>query len=186
MKKILCMLLAACMLFALAACGEKPAAAPETKEWTRQGYFTDDSKRMLTVLPSEEAGKPGWYVAFLDGEDWVEDAFSGTLPQEGAVLRGTLTSYGSRDDLKVTVSEDGEAGLQIALDGGETYRLTPLDTGTASIIVRINVDGWGSTDYVVGEEAPPKPEYRFTSHQINIAEPETYTFCAWQIGRAHV
>ena len=36
MKKLICLILTVCILFALAACGETKPAEPEIIEWTRQ------------------------------------------------------------------------------------------------------------------------------------------------------
>lgn len=59
MKRIVCILMAMCIVFTLAACGAKQAGANETTtqaseapaqaeqaaaEWTRQGYFTDENE----------------------------------------------------------------------------------------------------------------------------------------------
>ena len=43
MKKLICLLLALCMLFALAACGEKKEEPEQAAaEWTREGYYMDE------------------------------------------------------------------------------------------------------------------------------------------------
>lgn len=41
--------MAMCIVFTLAACGAKQAE-PDVKEWTRQGYFSDENENMLTVM----------------------------------------------------------------------------------------------------------------------------------------
>jgi len=87
MKKLICMMLAVCILVALAACGtEKTANSAEQQtavpseaeqapfEWTRSGYFTDENNNMLSVTWMEDIDEPGWYVGVLLGEDWVEDS----------------------------------------------------------------------------------------------------------------
>ena len=43
MKKLICLILTVCILFALAACGETKPAEPEIIEWTRQGTYEDES-----------------------------------------------------------------------------------------------------------------------------------------------
>jgi len=188
MKKLICLLLAVCMLFALAACGgndEKPDNPPEEnkeeiKEWSRQGYFTDGKEYTLSVNWMTDIDVPGWYVGCLIGEDFVEDSYGGTLEQDGNTLRGKLSSLGSKGDITVTVSEEGEDGLALAVDGGETYHFKLMDLPEATIFVSINVEGWGNIDYAEGETAPEiDPEYPYQSAVINLAEPATHTFVAW-------
>ncbi len=189
MKKILCLLLAACMLFALAACGGKspaeetvpePAQEQDHADWTRQGYYQDENGNMLSVTWMDDVDEPGWYVGCMLGEDLMEDAWGGMLPQEGNTLRGSLPSGGEKDALTVTVSEEGADGLLLVVEGGETYHFKPMDMPEATIFVHINTEGWGNIDYAQGETAPEiDPEYPFQSAQINLAEPAVHTFVAW-------
>ncbi len=204
MKKLICLLLAVCLIFALAACGkteqeneptdietpevteapsaaeEAPAPTQEDADWTRQGYFQDENEYMLSVTRMDDVDEPGWYVGCLLGEDWIEDAYGGTLPQEGNALHGTLPSSGEKESLTVTVTEEGEDGLLLVVDGGGTYHFTPMEMEEATIFVTVNVDGWGNIDSAEGEETPEiDPEYPFQSAQINLAEPTTYTLIAW-------
>ena len=179
MKKLFCLLLSILMLTALTACGGK-APQPESAEWTRQGYFTNESENILSVTWMDDVVDPGWYVGFLNGEDWVKDSYGGTLRQEGNTLHGSLVSGGEKGEMTVTVSEEGEDGLKLVVDGGETYHFSPMDLPQASIIVHINVEGWGNIDHAQGETAPEiDPEYPFQSAQINLAEPAVYTLAAW-------
>jgi predicted small lipoprotein YifL len=193
MKKLICLVLCAVMLFALSACGAKtetpaqetpaqetPATAEPAAEWTRSGYFTDENNNMLSVTWMEDIDEPGWYVGVMLGEDFIEDAWGGTLQQDGNTLRGTLPSSGSKDDLTVTVSEEGEDGILLAVEGGESYHFTAYDMPEATIFVTINTEGWGGMiGYEAGETVPElDPEWPYQSAQINLAEPETYTFAA--------
>ena len=197
MKKLLSILICVCLLLALAACGNTPAAntdgnstAPETEqttdvtepaaEWTRAGYFQDENQNMLSITWMDDVDEPGWYVGCMLGEDLMEDSWGGTLPQEGSALRGAVSSSAGKDDLTVTVSEEGEDGVQLTVEGGETYHFTPLDLPEATIFVTINTEGWsGMIDYAEGEEAPEiDPEWPYQSAQINLAGPATYTFAA--------
>ena len=72
MKKLICLVLCAVMLFALSACGAKtetpaqetpaqetPATAEPAAEWTRSGYFTDENNNMLSVTWMEDIDEPG-------------------------------------------------------------------------------------------------------------------------------
>ncbi len=205
MKKWISILLALCLLLALAACGgaeqntpaptEAPAAteAPATEApaaetpapeepalWTREGFFGDENEYMLSVTWMEDVEEPGWYVGCMLGEDWSEDSWGGILPQEGNSLKGALPTTGSRDPLTVTLTEEGADGLMLEVEGGETYHFTPRDIPKATIFVTINVEGGGIIDYAEGEEAPESaPEYPFQSAVINLAEPKIHTFAAW-------
>ena len=178
MKKTICLLLAFCMVFALAACGKQ--AEPESKDWTRQGYFLDESQNILTVTWMDEVDEPGWYVGCMLGEDLVEDSWGGILPQEGSTLHGTLSSSGSKGDLTVTVSEEGEEGLALAVEGGETYHFKGGELPEASIVVNVSTEGLGYIAYAEGEEAPEiDPEYPAQYAYIGLAEPAVHTFIAW-------
>ena len=192
MKKIICFILCTIMLFTVAACGtEKPensaeqqTAAPSEAEqasfeWTRQGYFQDENENMLSVTWMEDIDEPGWYVGCMLGEDWIEDSWGGTLPQEGSTLHGALPSSGSKDDITVTVSEEGEDGLLLMVEGGETYHFTSMGDMTASIIVTIGTEGFGMIGYEEGETVPElDPERPYQSAQVNLGDPATYTFAA--------
>ena len=180
MKKLLCALLALCALSALTGCGGTKQESQETADWTRAGYFQDEDDNMLSVTWMDDIDEPGWYVGCMLGEDLIEDSWGGTLPQEGNALRGALSSSDSREDLSVTVTEEGEDGLLLVVEDGETYHFTPMEMQEASIFVTVNTEGRGNIDYAVGEEAPEiDPEYPFQSAQINLAEPTTHTFVAW-------
>ena len=192
MKKIISFILCTIMLFTITACGtkktansaEQQTAAPSEAEqasfeWTREGYFQDENENMLSVTWMDDIDEPGWYVGVLLGEDWVEDAWGGTLPQEGNTLHGTLPSSGSKSDLTVTISEEGEDGLLLEVEGGETYHLTSMGDMTASIIVTIGTEGFGMIGYEPGETVPElDPDEPYQSAQVNLEEPETYTFAA--------
>ena len=54
MKKIVCILLAVCMVFALAACGAVKPTETEIKDWSRSGYFTDENENFLSVTWMED------------------------------------------------------------------------------------------------------------------------------------
>ena len=191
MKRIVCILMAMCIVFTMAACGAKQAGANETTtqaseapaqaeqaaaEWTRQGYFTDENENMLTVMWMEEVDEPGWYVGVMAGEL----AGGCVLPQEGCTLHGDLNGWDeSAEPLIVTVSEEGEDGLLLTIDGGESYHFTPMQIEEASIVVTINTEGWGNIAYAEGDQAPElDPEYPSQSAYIGLAEPATHTFIA--------
>lgn len=148
-------------------------------DWTREGYYMDESENMLSVTWMDDISEPGWYVGVMLGGDLIEDSWGGTLSQKGNSLHGVLISSGSKADLSVTVSEEGEDGLQLAVEGGESYHFTAFEMPQASIMVSLNIEGLGMIDYEAGETAPVlDPERPYLSAQINLAEPATYTFAA--------
>ena len=180
MKKLICLILCAVMLFALCACGAKPEApaTPEpVKEWTRAGYFMDEKENMLSVTWMEDIDEPGWYVGLMVGE-----IMGGcTLPQENGTLRGNLNAGDeTAEPLIVTVSEEGEDGLLLTFEGGKSYHFKPYDMPKATIVVTVNTEGWGNIDYAEGDQAPEiDTEYPMQSAYIGLAEPKTHTFVAW-------
>ena len=176
MKKLICMILTVCMLFALVACGVAKPAEPESKEWTRQGTFEDESGNHLIVNLSEMEGYEGWGISLmLDGEavGWI-------VQQEGNALRGNLNGWDEdMNPFNVTITEEGEDGLKLEVEGGETYHFTPMDVPEAAIVVTINIEGWGQIAYAEGEEAPEiDPEFPAQSAYIGLAEPAVHTFLA--------
>ena len=204
MRKIFCLLLSVLLILALTGCGsknteekkdanteaqtEKPGE-DQSSGWTREGYFSDENENMLSITWMDDIDDPGWYVGCMIGEDLIEDSWGGTLQEEDNTLHGALTSSGSKDDLTVTVSEEGEDGILLALDGGESYHFTLMsDMEDANIIVTVNTEGWGNVDYAEGEKAPEiDTEYPSQSAQVNLAEPAAYTFVAWpQAGNVFV
>ena len=176
MKKLICIMLTVCMLFALAACGETKPAEPEIKEWTRQGTYEDENGNHLIVNLSETEGYEGWGVSLmLDGEavGWI-------IQQEGNALRGNLNGWDEKvDPFNVTITEEGQDGLKVEVEGGETYRFTPMDVPKATIVATVNVEGMGHVAYAEGEEAPEiDPEFPAQSVYIGLAEPAVHTFLA--------
>ena len=183
MKKLVVFTVLLALLCSLAGCGGKQgdgSNAPAASEWTREGYFSDENENMLSVTYMDDIDEPGWYVGCMLGEDLTEDSWGGTLPQEGDTLHGALVSSGSKEDITVTVSEEGEDGLLLVVEGGDTYHFKVMDMPEASIFVTVNVVGMGNFDYAEGEEAPEiDADYPYQSAQINLAEPATHTFVAW-------
>ena len=176
MKKLICMILAASMLFALTACGASRPEESEPKAWTRQGTFEDENGNHLLVNLSETEGYEGWGVSLtLDGETagWI-------IRQEGNALRGNLNGWDEKlDPFNVTVTEEGENGLKLEVEGGETYHFTPMDVPKATITVTVNIEGWGHIAYAEGEEAPEiDPEFPAQSAYIGLAEPTVHSFLA--------
>ena len=181
MKKTISLLLAAIMVFALAACGAQQTAPAEEEigDWTRQGYFTDENENFLSVTRMDDVVDPGWYVGFMNGEDLMEDSYGGILPQEGNTLKGALPSAGSKPEITVTISEEGEDGLLLAVEGGESYHFKPYDMTAAAIVVNVNTEGFGNIYWTEGEEAPEIDPDSFCQYvYIGLDEPKTHTFVA--------
>ena len=191
MKKILCLLLVMSLALGLAACGaakpadpaetEKPEeseepAESELKEWTRQGTYEDGNGNQLIVSLSEAEGYEGWAISLMRGEEtagWI-------IQQEGAALRGNLNAWDeTAEPCNVTITEEGEDGLQVQIEGGETYHFTPVEWPTASIVVNVNTEGLGYIAYAEGEETPEiDPEFPAQSAYIGLAEPAVHSFTA--------
>ena len=176
MKRVLSFFLCVLLVGTLAACGGA-APEPEIGEWTRAGYYQDDEGNMLSVTLMEDVVEPGWYVGVMIGETMA----GWTIPQEGNALHGNLNGGDeSAEPFVVTLSEEGEDGLLLVVEGGETYHFKPMELPEATIVVYINTEGWGNIAYAEGENTPEiDPEYPTQSAYIGLAEPETYTFAAW-------
>ena len=186
MKKLICIVLCAVMLLALCACGgkkEQPAQAtpaaqePEVKDWTRAGFFLSGDDDLLNIMASDDEEHPGWYVGCILGEDM----YGWYIQQEGNALHGNIVPEYEEGEFIVTVTEEGEDGVLLAVEGGASYHFLPYDVPEATIFVTINTEGWGGNiDYAEGTEAPEiDTEYPYQSAQINLAEPATHTFVAW-------
>ena len=180
MKKVLSSMLAAGMVFTLASCSSSKTEEPEkqeetTTEWSRQGYFSDENDNLLTVLPSMYEEHPGWYVGCFLGDD----AYGWVIQQEGNSLHGNIVPESEEGEFIVTVTEEGEDGLLLTTEDGETYHFKEMDMPEATIIVTVNIEGFGGIDYAEGTETPVfDPDYPYQSAQINLAEPAEYTFLA--------
>lgn len=174
-KKFFVVLLVALVVLAFAACGGKSGG-----EWTREGFFEDENGDYLSITYMDDVDEPGWYVGFMAGDDLMGDSYGGMLQDEGGILKGILNcSDGNETDYNVTVTEEGETGVAFEFDG-DTYHFLPMDMPEATIFVTINTEGWGNIEYAPGEDEPEvDTEYPYQSAQINLAEPETYTFLAW-------
>ena len=189
MKKMICILLSMVMALSLAACGgaEKPAdektqetsgenSGETSAEWTRQGYFQDENENMLTILPSEDPDHPGWSVGCFLGDDM----YGWYIDQEGSTLHGNIVPDYEEGEFIVTLTEEGEDGVQMVTESGETYHFTPMDLPEATIFVTVDTEGRGNIEYVEGDQTPEiDPEYPYQSAQINLAEPTVYTLLAW-------
>lgn len=184
MKRLSCILLALALLASLAACGKKPEApapAPEPPAedfvWTREGYFKDENDNLVSIMKSEDAENPGWYVGCL-----MDEGMHGWyIQQEGAALHGNIIApyEGDEAPFVVTVTEEGEDGIQFAVEGGATYHLTPYELPEAAFTATANTEGMGQIAYAEGDATPEfEEEYPSTSVYLGLESAETYTFAA--------
>ncbi len=178
MKRWICTALALLLAASLAACGKQETPVGEPEPWSREGYFTDEDGNLLslTYFENDESFPDGWYVGAMLGEEM----YGNTIPQEGDSLCGNIMPDYETGEFVVTVSEEGEDGVLLTVEGGETYHFKVYDVPEATIFVSVNVDGRGNIDYAEGEELPEVDYDRpYQSSQINLAEPAAYTFFAW-------
>ena len=124
MKKAIAIVLTLMMLFALCACGsQQSASGSAAAEWTREGAFQDEDGNYLSISYSDTEGYEGWAVSFMTSDDmhgWI-------IQQEGDKLHGNLVPEGEEGEFIVTISEEGEDGILLEVEGGETYHLTAIE-----------------------------------------------------------
>lgn len=175
MKKALCLLIAALLLFSLAACAKQEQGGEDAGEWTREGYFADEDENLLNIQPSPYEEYPGWYVGCFLGDDmygWV-------IQQEGDTLHGDLVPDYEEGEFVVTVSEEGEDGVLLTTEAGDAYHFTPYDMPEATIFININIEGLGRIAYAEeGGELELDDEYPYQSAVINLEGPAVYEFGA--------
>lgn len=168
MKRIMTMLLIACLLLSVCACAE----AAGSFSWTREGTFADENGDFLSVIASDDGSNPGWYVGCVLGEDM----YGAIIQQEGETLHGNIDTEGG--EFIVTIAEDGD-GLLMTLENGETYHFAQMEIQEAALVVTVNTEGFGQIAYAEGSEAPVfDDEYPSQSAYLGLQEPGTYTFAA--------
>lgn len=177
MKKVIASLLALVLIFALCACGSKQSASGSSsaEEWTRVGSFDNADGDYLSISFSDTEGYEGWAVTFMHGEElhgWI-------IQQEGDKLHGNLVAEGEEGKFIVTISEEGEDGLLLEVEGGESYHFTPMDVPEFSITMQINTEGLGEIAYAPeGEELAFETEFPVQSAVQNLESPATYVLAA--------
>ena len=177
MKKAIAMILTLVMLFALCACSAKqetPGSA-DAAEWMRVGSFDNADGDYLSISFSDTEGYEGWAVTFMHGEElhgWI-------IQQEGDKLHGNLVAEGEEGEFIVTISEEGEDGLLLEVEGGDSYHFTPMDVPEFSITMQINTEGLGEIAYAPeGEELAFETEFPVQSAVQNLESPATYVLAA--------
>ena len=188
MKKTLCILISMTLLIAMTACGgakETETKAPASTEaetvtetviggeWTREGYYTDEDGNFLSISYSEEENATGWYIGcMLDDE-----SHGNMLSRRGNTLHGNIIPEYEEGECIVTISEEGENGLMLEVEGGKTYHFTETEMEKAAISVYVHVDGMGHFSYAEGD-AEPDSSKSYTSVQIALQNPASYVFAA--------
>lgn len=144
--------------------------------WTRQGYFTNEENDFLSVFLSEDKTNPGWAVGLMTGENM----YGWFITQEGETLHGNLVAdYLEEPPFFVTITEEGETGLQVKLEDGKVLHFVPYEMEEATIFVHINIEGFGHITYAPeGETLQFDDEFPAQSAQINLGKPETYQLAA--------
>ncbi|MBE6025853.1 MAG: hypothetical protein IKI86_02070 [Firmicutes bacterium] len=182
MKKVLCLLLAAVLVFAFAACGGSGQGGTDNGssdfEWTRTGHFIDENDNYLMILPAEDEEHEGlWAVTFAPGDEmhgWF-------IPQEGETLHGDLTAEGiGEDPYIVTISEEGD-GILLVNEEGDEFHLAPMEVPERVATIQINTEGLGEISYAADGEEPEFEEgYPYQSAVVNVLEGQSnvYTIAA--------
>ena len=176
MKKAIALILTLVMIVALGACGSKQEApGSAAAEWTREGAFEDADGNSLYLYPSEDENYEGWSASFMHGEDmhgWF-------IRQEGDKLHGNLIPEFEEGEFIVTISEEGEDGVLLEVEGGESYHFTPMDVPEFAMTLKINTEGLGQIAYAPEGEAPEfDDEYPAQSAVQNLEAAATFVLGA--------
>lgn len=171
MKKLFYMILTLALAAGLAACGGDFT-------WSRQGVFTDENGNYLLISASTDEEHEGeWAVTAMIGDE----AHGWFIKQDGKTLHGNLdTEYDDYEgDYIVTIAEEGEDGVSMEVEGGETYHFTMEQTPEPIGVMKINTEGLGSFAYgLVGEEVEFDDEFPTQSAVENLTEARTYVIKA--------
>ncbi len=177
MKKIIFLLIAAVMAIGFCACGSTDDSSDST--WTRTGTFTDENQNLLLIANPDDGEHDGqWAVSVILADGDVHGWF---LEQKGETLSGNLNSEidDTDSDYIVTISEEGENGLMMEVEGGETYHFTMKETPDYIALLKINTDGMGTIAYgPEGSEVEFDEEFPTQSATENIEEPTNYVIKA--------
>ena len=181
MKKLMYMMLAFVLAMGLAACGSGSGGGSESSdfEWTRVGTFKDENSNYLLVTkPDDGEHDDQWAVSVLLADGNVHGWF---LEQKGETLYGNLNSeYDDNDgDYIVTLSEEGENGIMMEVEGGDTYHFAKEATPDYIGLLKINTEGVGTIAYgPEGTEVEFEEDFPTQSVAENVAAPTTYVIKA--------
>lgn len=179
MKRLMYVLLAIVMVMGLAACGSSGSSDSSDFTWTREGTFADENKNYLLITKPNDGEHDGqWAVSVLLANGEVHGWF---LEQKGETLAGNLNSEIDDEDVDyvVTISEEGEKGLMMEVEGGETYHFIEQETPDYIGLLKINTEGVGRIAYgKEGETVEFDDEFPTQSVAENVAEPTKYVIKA--------
>lgn len=177
MKKLIVLMMAAVMVIGVSAC--KSSGGSSDFNWTRTGTYDDGNKNFLIITKPDDGEHEGqWAVSVLLANGEVHAWF---LEQKGETLAGNLNSEvdDSDTDYVVTVSEEGEDGLKMEVEGGETYHFKEADLSGNASVLKINTEGLGSVAYgPEGSKVEFNNEAPTQSATENVASPTKYVIKA--------
>lgn len=174
------LMLALVLAMGLAACGSSGGSGDSGDfTWTKEGTFVDENENYIIISKADDGEHDGqWAVSVLLANGEVHGWF---LEQKGETLYGNLNSEYDDDDTDyiVTLSEEGENGLMMEVEGGETYHFTQMETPDYIALLKINTEGVGSFAYGhEGEEVEFDDEFPTQSAAENLTEPTTFVIKA--------
>ena len=85
---------------------------------------------MISVAFSDIEGYEGWLVGAVLGDN----SYGNIIRQEGSSLHGNIVPDYEDGEMIVTLTEEGEGGIMLTVDGGGTYHFTPMEMQTATIL----------------------------------------------------
>ena len=179
MKKILHMFLVLALAAGLAGCGTSGGSGESSDfTWTREGTFADGSGNYLLISPANDEEHEGqWAVTAM----MAEETHGWFLTQEGESLHGNLdTEYDDFEgDYIVTITEEGEDGVAMAVEGGDTYHFAKEETPEVIATMKINTEGLGQFAYAPeGEDVEFDEEFPTQSAIENLPEPKSFVIKA--------
>lgn len=186
-KKLAIILLAFVLAAGFAGCGtsgsggsgESSDSGDSSFTWSREGTFADENKNYVIITKPDDGEHDGmWAVSVLLSNGDVHGWF---LEPKGETLYGNLNSeYDENDDdYIVTISEEGDDGLMMEVEGGETYHFVKEEEHDYIALLKINTDGLGSFAYAPeGEEVKFDDEFPTQSAAENLEEPKTFVIKA--------
>ena len=178
MKKALKIMLAVLVLISMAACTAKQEENKSYPVWRREGYFSDEAGDMLSITWSDTEGYEGWMIGFMIEGDF-DKSYGNIIHQEKDTLHGNIVPDYEEGEFVVTITEEGEDGVQVVVDGGETYHLVAMEIEEAPIVISINTDGYGYFTAISDDkEAYQVEEDIISSAILSLYEPTTYVLTA--------
>lgn len=123
MKRVFGMLAAFVLCITLAGCGSSATAS----EWERRGQFTDENMNYLSITDASEADLGEEYKPFHISGMLSSNPYNGFADVEGNALKGELSPGYGTEVYGVSITEEGDNGLQLEMDDGRVYHFTPME-----------------------------------------------------------